>query len=527
MKPADESLVVTEPLGGSPLSRAARAGQLPQWYRPAPRSASEWATYARDVAGSVSPRWLTELEPAIARRGPAGERLQRAAAGHGIVITTGQQPGLFGGPLMTFIKALSARAHADQLQELLGMPVAPIFWAATDDADFDEAAVVSVALDRGARELRLDERAPSGTPMSRVPIGPEVEALAALFREACGTAPHASYLDAALRHFRSGATVGDAYVGLLRDVLEPLEISVLDASHPAVARAAAPVLARAASTAASLGDALHRRNRAIVEGGFAPQVEEVPGLSLVFLNQDGIKRRLPIAEAPSVTTGALSPTALLRPVVERAVLPTAAYVAGPGEIAYFAQVSAVAESLGVPIPLVVPRWSATIVEPRVRRTLDELGLDLDAFADPHAAERIVAARRVPADADAALKAFRGDVDRDVARIGASGDGLVARATLDGFRRNIEHRIERLERRLMAGVKRRETDVMAKVTAARGSLVPHGVRQERKLAFTPFLARHGRALIDDMLVAAQAHARGLVHQPPATVPAATSTTAAQV
>jgi bacillithiol synthase len=523
--------VITQPLGGSPLSRAARAGQLPQWYRPVPRTAAEWAAYAREVASSVSANWLGELEPAIAPRGAAADRLRRAAQANGIVVTTGQQPGLFGGPLMTFVKALSARAHADLLQEIIGVPVAPVFWAATDDADFDEAAGVSVALEGGARALRLEQRGPAGTPMARMPLGPEVRALAAVLRDACGSASHAFYLDAALAAYVEGATVGDSYLSLLRDVLEPLEISVIDASHPAVARAAAPVLRRAANEAAAVAAALAARDAAIGAAGYAAQVESVEGLSLVFLNEQGMKRRLPVDEASqqgAPSEGAfLSPTALLRPVVERAILPTAAYIAGPGEVAYFAQVSAVAAAIDVPAPLVVPRWSATIVEPRVQRILDELTLDLDAFADPHRAEGAVAAQHVPAGVDAAVAAMRADVERNVAALGRASNGIVPNAVLDGFRRTLEHRIERLERRVLAGVKRRETEVMRRVATARGSLFPDGVRQERKLAFTPFLARYGRPLIDAMLLAARVHARGLFHQSAAPAESQSSATPARV
>jgi bacillithiol synthase len=523
--------VITQPLGGSPLSRAARAGQLPQWYRPVPRTAAEWAAYAREVASSVSANWLGELEPAIAPRGAAADRLRRAAQANGIVVTTGQQPGLFGGPLMTFVKALSARAHADLLQEIIGVPVAPVFWAATDDADFDEAAGVSVALEGGARALRLEQRGPAGTPMARMPLGPEVRALAAVLRDACGSASHAFYLDAALAAYVEGATVGDSYLSLLRDVLEPLEISVIDASHPAVARAAAPVLRRAANEAAAVAAALAARDAAIGAAGYAAQVESVEGLSLVFLNEQGMKRRLPVDEASqqgAPSEGAfLSPTALLRPVVERAILPTAAYIAGPGEVAYFAQVSAVAAAIDVPAPLVVPRWSATIVEPRVQRILDELTLDLDAFADPHRAEGAVAAQHVPAGVDAAVAAMRADVERNVAALGRASNGIVPNAVLDGFRGTLEHRIERLERRVLAGVKRRETEVMRRVATARGSLFPDGVRQERKLAFTPFLARYGRPLIDAMLLAARVHARGLFHQSAAPAESQSSATPARV
>jgi bacillithiol biosynthesis cysteine-adding enzyme BshC len=525
-----DAIVRTEPLGGSALSQSARTGQLPQWYRPIPRGPDEWTRHARDIAAGVSSTWFTDLEQAIAPTGRAATRLARTVDGRGLVVTTGQQPGLFGGPLMTLVKAITARALADALATTTGVPVAPLFWAATDDADFHEAAAVSVALDGGARELRLEPRAPAGTPMARIPIDHDIDHHTALFREACGSGTHGSYVDDTVDAYHDGATIGDAYVAVLRRVLEPLEIAVLDASHRSVARAAAPLMRRAANNGEALAGVVRRRSDEISAAGFTPQVEEVPGLSLVFLNRDGSKRRLPLLEAATVRElppdQFLSPTVLLRPVLERALLPTAAYVGGPGEIAYFAQLSALSDALGVPTPLVVPRWSTTIVEPRVQRTLKRFGLSIDAFADPHGVEGRMAREHLSPQAARALDDLRGGIAAGVSSLDTASGGLLPSEVIDGLRRSLEHRMARVERRLLAAVKRRETEIMQQVATARGSLYPHGARQERKLAFVPFLARYGPGLVEQMRAAADVHARSLLSGAPANA-AATASVAAPV
>jgi uncharacterized protein YllA (UPF0747 family) len=272
------------------------------------------------------------------------------------------------------------------------------------------------------------------------------------------------------------------------------------------------LLHRAAVSSEALAAAVARRTDDIVAAGFKPQVDVVADLSLVSLNTNGIKRRLPLREASAIDQargGFLSSTVLLRPVVERSIVPTAAYVAGPGEFAYFAQVSAVADSLGVPSPLVVPRWSATIVEPRIQRILDQLGLTVEDLADPHAADGRVARDHLSPDATRALADLRGDLRTDIERLRRSSGGLVPDPVLDGLAHAIEHRLERTERRLLAGVKRREVEAMRQLATARGALFPHGVRQERKLAFIPFLARYGQPLLDRMLIDARGHARSLM------------------
>src|SRR5262249_48696662 len=163
------------------------------------------------------------------------------------------------------------------------------------------------------------------------------------------------------------------------------------------------------------------------------------------------------------------------------ILPTAAYLGGPGEVAYFAQVSAVASALGVPTPLVLPRWSATIVEPRIQRILNDLGTDVAALADPHAMENTIARRTAPAEALEALAAARLSLRLNAEALARTTDKLMPSAAIEGMRRSVEHRLTRMERRLLAAVKRHEEDAMRKIGTARGSLFPDGVRQERKLS----------------------------------------------
>jgi uncharacterized protein YllA (UPF0747 family) len=518
-----ELSVRTESLGGSALSRAARAGELSDWYRPIPRG-DEWRAYLSEVRASVSANWYEDLAPAFQARGPAAERLQRSAGGKGIVVTTGQQPGLFGGPLMTFIKALSALALADSLQDTFGIPVAPVFWAATDDADFDEASVVSVALEGQARALRLTQRPDAGTPMANAPLsGADLDVLSRTLREASGSASHSSYLEQAFSAYREGATVGSAYVTLLRELLEPLGIAVVDSSHSAVRGTSSSVLLRAAKGATAIAAAVHDRGEEIVARGFHPQVEEVEGLSLVFSNAGGTKRRLTIAEAEEFSgrDDFLSPTVLLRPVMERCILPTAAYLGGPGEVAYFAQANAVATALSAPTPLVLPRWSATIIEPRVARILEEFSAGVDDLVDPHAFETRVARASLPKDAEQALRSLRTDLVANIDALRRANGGVVPEPVLDGLRRDVDHKLDRLERRFVAGVKRRETDVTRRIATARASLFPHGARQERRLSYVVFFARYGASLIDMMRAAAGTHARSLIGGAPSLAPSSAS------
>jgi bacillithiol synthase len=510
-----EPAVRTEPLGGSPLTRALLdGGPASEWVAMAPRGADAWRALAGDVRQRGTGAWLETLRDAIAPESAAADRLARVAAGGGVLVTTGQQPGLFGGPIYTWSKALSALALADAIERTTGIPAAPMFWAATDDSDFAEAASTIIAVAGGTMTLRLPDRGGDDDRMlSHVPLSGTAPLVTALARGA-GSAVHGHILDSASRTYRDGITIGDAYVGLMRAVLHPLGIGVLDASHPAVAVAARPLLAEALRRAEPIAAALASRDAEIRARQLAPQVTPVAGLTLVFRREGGIRSRIPVRDA-AVLAGSsteLGPNVLLRPIAEREILPTVAYMAGPGELAYFAQVSAVADALGRPAPLALPRWSGTIIEPHIARILERHGLAPDDLRHPTAAESAFAKRTMPAARSEALERFRRQIDELATELSVGADdddALVPPAVIEGHRRTLQHRVDRLERRLLAAIKRRHSETAHDLATARGALYPGGKRQERTLNLLPILARHGPRVLELMRERADEHANSLV------------------
>ena len=511
---AKKSRVITESLGGSALSRAVQMGALPSelqvWL---PRSADEWKLAIEQTRKRASDAWLRAIEPAMAPEGLAATRVRRVAEEGGILVTTGQQAALFGGPVYTLAKALTAIALADALERQFGVAAAPVFWAATDDADFLEAATTWVADADGVRALRLETPPPAGTPMSDAPLDDMTSLIAAL-RGACGSAANAEFFETASGAFSRERLLGPAYVAMMRALLHPLGMAVLDSSHAAYRRAARPVLVEALERAPDIARALSERAAAIRTAGFEPQVEDDRGLSLVFALEGAhhAKRRIAVKDAADAAKASseLSPNVLLRPIVERAILPTVAYVGGPGELAYFAQCNAVAEALGRDPVVGVPRWSCTIVEPFADRALQRLDVEYTELRDVHALEKRLAEAAMP---DGVAKAWRTLQDETQAAVRALGKSvsevrLMPPAVIEGLERSLAHRLSRAERRLLAAVKRKNEDVRKDIAVAAGALFPMGKRQERTLNFIPMLARGGDELLGEMRAAADRHVESL-------------------
>ena len=464
---------------------------------------------------------LEEAFVASAARDSAVARLRTAGA---LAVTTGQQPGLFTGPLYTIHKALSAAALARVLERRWGRPVVPVFWSAADDHDFAEASHASwVGADGAVVTASLPPRPAEAplTPMYREPLGAGLGPALALLE---GSLPPSEFRDATLewlrRHYRADATVAGAYASALAELLAPTGIVVLDSAHAAVKRAAAPLLLRALSEAAALDADLDRHAEAQGVTSRTSGIVVGDGASLVMLEASQGRDRL-VAHDGGFTTRRsrerfdlpalrriadteptrLSPNVLLRPVVESALLPTVAYLAGPGELRYLGLTQPVYERLGVARQVPMPRWSGLLVEPKVDRVLEKFGVTLDELLQPgNALEARLVRSQLPAEAIAALATLRDAVEREygvLARSAEDIDPTLARP-VQSARQQALTGAQDIEKKLVQHLRKRQETELGQIARARALVLPNGKPQERVLTVAPFLARYGPALIGDLV-----------------------------
>lgn len=466
-------------------------------------------------AGGLAPALLDALVPA-----PGLDGLRsRLAQPDVLVVTTGQQPALFTGPLYTIHKALSAAGLAQALERRWRRPVVPLFWCAGDDHDWAEASHASWPAGETLRTVRLRARSADAplTPLWREPLGPEVRAAVEAFASDMRALPHGEAAIAWLaRHFTPETTVSAAAAGALAELLAPHGIACLDSTHPAVKRAAAPLLLRAAAESEALDRALVARRSELALAGLDAGVPVGDGATLVMLEGRAGRDRLMRADGAVVTRRGherflrgdlaalagheperLSPNVLLRPVLESALLPTVAYVAGPGELRYLELTAPLYERLGVPRQLPVPRWSGVIVDAAVDRTLARFGAALPELLDaPGALERRVLTPLLPPAAVAELAALRSGAAARYAGLSAAArdiDPTLVRTAEGALRRTLAQ-ADRLEAKLLKATRRRERETMDALARARVAVAPLGRPQERVITVAAPLARHGSALL---------------------------------
>ncbi len=468
--------------------------------------------------GGVSPA----LHPAFLAT-PIGAVRDKLGHPDVLMVTTGQQPGLFTGPLYTIHKALSARGLALTLERRWSRPVVPVFWIAGDDHDHAEAAPAHwIASDGSLTSVALPDRPAEAAllPLSREHLPSEVDGLVARLED---DLPEGSARDQTVgwlrRHYRPGATVAAAFGGSLNELLGPLGVACFDATHPSAKAAAAPVIRSAVEQAGALDQRLAARFQLLAAAGKAPEVRVGDAATLAFLENGAGRDRL-VLDAGRLRTrrsGAwvaleelrriaereparLSPNVLLRPVVESALLPTVAYLAGPGELRYLELAAAVFEALEVHRPVAVARWSGLLIEPRVPRTLKKFGATLEeALAADRRLEHRLLVSVAPPDFEPAFAALR-------AAIGAGGDRIAAVAdqidpTLERTARSTQGallgHLAELEKRLLSAQKRRQGELVAQLERIRAALRPLDKPQERVLGIAGFLGRYGAGVLDDL------------------------------
>ncbi len=434
-----------------------------------------------------------------------------------VAILTGQQAGLFGGPLFTLLKALTAIRLAEQVRADHQVPAIPIFWIDAEDHDWDEVKHVCV-LDANLAPHSLALGNPPGAhegPVARVRLdGSIAGALAELEQllQAGDFTP--GLLDSLRAAYAAGIGMADAFGRWLESILGPRGLVVFDASDPAAKPLAREVFRReithegvTARLAAEAGAALQAR------GYHAQATPQEGSIALFHLNsgRDPIRHQdgRYVAGNASFTRDELlalvegapeqfSPNVLLRPLVQDTLFPTVCYVAGPNELAYLGQLGRVYDTFGIPMPLMFQRSSATLLDANSMRFLSRHNFPLENLrAQDEAALNQLLESQLPPGVEASLE--------DAARLIQSrmdtlaGEVPQIDPTLEGATRStlarMQDDLKKLHNKIIQAAKRKDETLRRQFKHAQAQAFPGGHPQEREIGFVHFLNQYGPGLID--------------------------------
>lgn len=505
--------------GLSPLFAAYLAGEANEFYSTASSGRGWMQATAAEAAPALAD--LLEAQNHACHAGPAAianiAQLHTGAR----AIVTGQQVGLFGGPLYTLHKAATAVRLAREATQTTGTPHVPIFWLATEDHDFAEIDHVDLPGSDGAvMRVRLPEQADrdQGAPVGALRLGPGVEAA---LEQAAALLGAGQQIDLLRRCYRPEATFAGAFAQWLATVFREQGLIVFDAAGRPAHAMGAPVLRKAITQAAGLEHLLLERGAALEKRGFHQQVLVKPGASLLFL-LSGEAENDPHTRQPLKRTGdghwtaghtryttkdllrivdtepeRLSPNALLRPVFQDAILPTAVYIGGPAEIAYFAQNAVLHQEILGRLTPVVPRLSATLLSRRDAQAMERDGIDLpEVFRMPlPEMQARVGARSMPVEGKqklhAAGTAMTVELDALTGWMRGLDEGLGRSAEVGASK--IRYQMSRLRRLAARWELEKDVSIARRVAHTYAVAYPGGHLQERGIGAVAALSAFGPEL----------------------------------
>ena len=434
------------------------------------------------------------------------ERLERGA----VAVVSGQQVGLFGGPAYAVYKALTAIRVAEELSQA-GIPAVPIFWMATEDHDLDEVRHVSW-FDAGKLvkfELPADALA-AGQPVGRVQLGPAILENVKNAAELL-SGPGSETLSQILRQsYQPGDTYGSAFGKLFAQMFAEQGLILLDPLDARLHRVAAPLYKKAIEDRDVLNEKLLERGKELESAGYDVQVKVTARSTLLFTIRDGVRQpvvasnshlqsgdaswtreqALRLADASPET---FSANALFRPVVQDYLLPTAAYLGGPAEIAYFAQSSVIYAHMLGRMPVLLPRAGFTILDAKAEKLLQKYGLCIEnLWAGPQELRRKMESVSVPDGLAENFDRDKAQVESTLAELGAQIEKLDATlaGAVDTARNKISFQLEKLRRKTGRSLDKKSGLLAEHERFLENLLYPDKQLQSRELCFLPFLARWG-------------------------------------
>ena len=474
------------------------------------------------------------LEQLTGRNAPpaALASARRLADPASVAIVTGQQAGLFGGPLFTLLKALTTVRRAHDVGRDHGVPAVPVFWVDAEDHDLAEIQCCQVlAEDLSLDRVSVSYPTGSGTPASAATLD---ESVSSAIDELNRMLPETEFTGALieqLRHaYQPGRSAVEAFSRWLDAVLGASGLVVFDGSDPAAKPLVRGVFAREFEEIGATSRLASIAGQALSELGYHAQVTPAAdSVALFHLGEtrrpirfrspdedsfrvgeediSGAELRLEVSEHPE----RFSPSVLLRPLVQDTLFPTVVFVSGPNELAYLAQLRTVYAHFDVPMPIISPRVGATIVDRATLKFLDRFDVDFsDLQAQDESLLNGLLADLLPDSVTQVLDAAEQSVAERLTAVsksvGSVDPTLVGAA--DTTRGRMERDLKTLRGKVVQAAKRRDTTLRRQFHRARAQAFPDGQPQERAVSFIYFLNRHGphlvHQLLDDLPPAAGQH-----------------------
>lgn len=350
----------------------------------------------REKLAQVIEEFMEPFSPTPRQR----EELKHLRDETSVVVIGGQQAGLLTGPMYTLYKIVTILQVARQQKERLGVPVVPVFWIAGEDHDFQEINHVYLPAKEEGRMEKIVLSFPEEVrrPISRrnLPLDELNTWLEEVFLHLKETDFSPELRTVITQAAQRSETYVDFFAFLIQHYFGEEGLLFIDSAYPALRELEAEHFVQIIEGYDEIDAKIRDAWAKMKEAGYPPQVNLGPHPALLFVEKEGERLLLEKRDSFFVTKDlrfrytkeelvhlartqpwSLSNNVLTRPYMQEILFPTLSFVAGPGEVAYWALLGPYFEAMGLTMPIVIPRLRLTLLEPHIAHYLDKHALDVE------------------------------------------------------------------------------------------------------------------------------------------------------
>lgn len=444
------------------------------------------------------------------------KQVEKLAGPDSLAIVTGQQLGIYGGPVFTIYKTISTILLAKEWEKKLSRPVIPVFWLADEDHDFEEVAWFGIP---GNDEfLKLEYTAKSnGKLVSDITIQDGIDELKSSIKsEMFDTDFTENLWDLFDRCFKSGVTFRKAFALMMDELFGKHGLLIVGSNYEPIKKIVADLFKKSVTHTSDINKSLEEQSGKL-EANFHRQVI-LGDSNLFYINENDQRLKLDHAEGKwsagnnswseqelleliENKPGRFSPNVFLRPLIQDQLLPTLGYVAGPGEVAYYGQMKQMYPHFDLEMPVIFPRFSATLIESGIDRILKKIPFEFHRYGERiEDLEKEYVKISETTDVEAIFKNWKDSIQsastgpKDVIKeIDGSLDGLVGK-TVSGFGTELD----KLKGRVYRSIKQQEETQLQRIRKIKAQLYPDNGLQERMVSFMYFMNKYGVDVWDNLL-----------------------------
>lgn len=439
------------------------------------------------------------------------QQVEKLKDNNSLVVVTGQQLTVFGGPLFTIYKTLTAIVYARRLQKELNKPVIPVFWLADEDHDIAEAATTGIPGDSDFIRSSMDIPEDFNFPAGRFVPGDSISKLIRLLKDQFPETDFSDELWSSIENiYNSKSNIRDSFGKWMLNIFADEGLILAGSDNTDIKRALSPLIQSLTSDHAEIYDALEKQSEELEKAGYSRQAA-VLSAGIFYLDDQHGRIKLEVANGLWTSAAGhrwttkelvthfeefperFSPNVFLRPIIQDRLLPVAGVVLGPGEIAYFAQMKKVYPLFDMKMPVVIPRFTATIIEAAINRNLEKLPFELNQYS----------ARIEDLESDFITKSDKRDIEalfnewktkaseisdhfkKEIENIDSTLESSAGKATAAYFTE-----LDKLQGKVYRSLKQQDQVQIERIRKVKEALYPGGGLQERQVAFIWYMNRYG-------------------------------------